>query len=94
MPKQKMSAFYVNKTKFKRQVIVQQSEIKIFNYVTPSTRGWEFSSQEIELPNQVMQNDVTVRVINLEIFIGIVLLSYELSFIKCLIKLQVTNWKI
>ena len=62
--------------------------------MTPSTRGWEFSSQEIELPNQVMQNDVTVRVVNLEIFIGIVLSSYEFSFIKCLIKLQVTNWKI
>ena len=34
MPKQTMSVFYVNKTKFKPQATVQKSEIKLFNWVT------------------------------------------------------------
>ena len=32
-----MPAFHVNKTKFKSQATVQESEIKIFNWVTLST---------------------------------------------------------
>ena len=37
MPKQTMSVFYVNKTKFKSQATVQKSEKKIFNWVTRPT---------------------------------------------------------
>ena len=37
MPKQKMRVFYVNKTKFKPQITVQKSEIKILNWAALST---------------------------------------------------------
>ena len=40
------------------------------------SRGLEFSSYEIELPNRVTQNDVTLGVTNSKIFIGILILSY------------------
>ena len=39
-------------------------------------RGSEFSSYEIELRNQVLQNDVTLQVTNSKIFIERLLLSY------------------
>ena len=44
--------------------------------------GSEFSSYEIELRKQVKLNDITLPVTNLEIFIEIFLLSYQLEFIK------------
>ena len=57
-------------------------------------RGSEFSSYEIKLQNRVTQNDVTLRVINSEIFIEILLSSYQLDFIKYSIKFRVTDPKI
>ena len=39
-------------------------------------RGSEFVSCEIELRNQVTQNNVTLRVTNLKMFIEILLSSY------------------
>ena len=39
-------------------------------------RGSEFSSYEIKLQNRVTQNDVTLRVINSEIFTEILISSY------------------
>ena len=44
--------------------------------------GSEFSSYEIELRNRVTQNDVTLRVTDMKIFIEILLSSYLLDFMK------------
>ena len=41
-----------------------------------SNRGSELASYEIELRNQVTQNDTTLPVTNLKIFIEIILSSY------------------
>ena len=48
----------------------------------PTKRGSEFWTYQIELPNRVTQNDVTLRVTISKIFTEIFLSSYLLDFIK------------
>ena len=76
---------YKNPSKVKRYYFIFYLELN---------RGLEFSSHDIELRNRVKQNDVTLRVTNSEIFIVILLSSYQLDFVKYEIKLRVTNSKV
>ena len=48
-------------------------KIQIICHNTKYNRGSKFSSYEIELRNQVMQNDVKVRVTNSKILIEVLL---------------------
>ena len=60
--------FFVNVGKFEKS-------FDFFKF-TKEIQGLEFSSYKIELKNRIMQNYVTLRVINSKTFIEILLLSY------------------